>query len=101
MSLDYWNGSGRRTENLVNRPSAHRCEDQQRAEGIDDPVRGAVRHPEQRADLAGATAGPVGCRRWRHRTLGDQADQLAELGGPVNGETDSGRAAVITCTQAS
>lgn len=36
-------------------------------------------------------------------TLSDQPDQLAEVAGcnPVNGKIHSGRAAVITCIQAS
>jgi hypothetical protein len=75
-------------------------------EGVDDPVRDGVRHPEQRPDLGHGQVGAPVCGHQQHpighvegqlparpavgdgvpATLSDQADQPAELGGLQTGE---------------
>lgn len=47
---------------LVDPTPVYRCQGEQRAEGVDDSVRGRVRHPEQRTDLRIASGSSASTR---------------------------------------
>jgi len=108
---------------LVHPPAPHRGQRQQRAEGVDDAVRGRMRDAEQRPELAhGQVGAPVrGDQQHPVRQVKrplptrtpirdgvptarrDSRTRRRNWAGfsPVNGWIHSGRAAEITCTETS